>query len=240
MFAQQIPPAPPAAPLGNPPPANAAGGLPPLPPVPPEFRDADGQVRVAALWQAYVALQQRLAATPPHAPAATPPESPEGYCIDCGHGLFESDPAINAALHKAGYSNDQAQLLYDLAAQHLVPAIRQIADGAHSDRETEKLVAHFGGADKWRQVSRQLQAWGNKHLPPAAVEALATTFEGVMALYKMMKEGEPATLRGSSAEGGDSQNELFALMRDPRYWRDRDPRVVAQVTDGFRRLYPGD
>ena len=28
------------------------------------------------------------------------------------------------------------------------------------------------------------------------------------------------------------------MMRDPRYWRERDPGFVAQVTEGFQRLYP--
>jgi hypothetical protein len=28
------------------------------------------------------------------------------------------------------------------------------------------------------------------------------------------------------------------MMRDPRYWRDRDPAFIAQVTEGFKRLYP--
>ena len=37
----------------------------------------------------------------------------------------------------------------------------------------------------------------------------------------------------------DVGNFLRALMRDPKYWRERDPAVVARVTEGFRRLYPG-
>ena len=28
------------------------------------------------------------------------------------------------------------------------------------------------------------------------------------------------------------------MMRDPRYWRERDATFVAQVTEGFQRLYP--
>jgi hypothetical protein len=28
------------------------------------------------------------------------------------------------------------------------------------------------------------------------------------------------------------------MMRDPRYWRERDPSFIAQVTEGFQRLYP--
>ena len=34
-----------------------------------------------------------------------------------------------------------------------------------------------------------------------------------------------------------SEQDLQAMMRDPRYWRDRDPSFVAQVTDGFRKMY---
>ena len=27
------------------------------------------------------------------------------------------------------------------------------------------------------------------------------------------------------------------MMRDPRYWRQRDPEFIARVTAGFKRLY---
>lgn len=30
--------------------------------------------------------------------------------------------------------------------------------------------------------------------------------------------------------------ELRALMRDPRYWRKREPEIVRRVSEGFRRL----
>ncbi len=31
--------------------------------------------------------------------------------------------------------------------------------------------------------------------------------------------------------------ELRRLMRDPRYWRDKDPSVLDQVSQGFSKLY---
>ncbi len=31
---------------------------------------------------------------------------------------------------------------------------------------------------------------------------------------------------------------LRTLMRDPRYWRERDPAYVARVENGFKRLFP--
>ena len=28
------------------------------------------------------------------------------------------------------------------------------------------------------------------------------------------------------------------MMRDPRYWRDRDPSFVQKVTEAFQKMYP--
>ena len=36
-----------------------------------------------------------------------------------------------------------------------------------------------------------------------------------------------------------SEATLHEMIRDPRYWRQRDPAFMARVTDGFRRLYGG-
>jgi hypothetical protein len=36
-----------------------------------------------------------------------------------------------------------------------------------------------------------------------------------------------------------TEAELIQMMRDPRYWKDRDPQVVTAVREGFDRLYCG-
>lgn len=41
-----------------------------------------------------------------------------------------------------------------------------------------------------------------------------------------MSEGQPLTT-----------DELQRLMREPAYWRDKDPAAVKKVTDGFKALY---
>lgn len=238
--------------LTSPVPASAAA-LPPA--VPEKFRDPQtGAVRVDALLKSYLELERRLSApgggaeTP--APAAEPdrpsllkmlgvPDGPEGYCIACDHGLFQPDPAINGRLHEAGFTPEQAQLVYDLAAERLVPLIQDVAAEFQAEREIERLVAQFGGEERWRDVSRQLLAWAGKNLPRPAVEGLSTTYEGVMAMYRMMSGTEPSALSMPAAPApGGGEAELQALMRDPRYWRERDPAVVARVTEGFQRLYP--
>jgi len=242
---------------------SAAPGAPPSvsPPVPEKFRDPQtGAVRVEALLKSYLELERRLSAAPatPEAQAPAPfdpaaldpvqlrralgaPETPEGYCVACDHGLFEPDAEINGRLFEAGYTPAQAQLLYDLAAERMMPLIQHLAAEFQAEREVERLTARFGGEERWREVSRQLLSWAGKNLPAAAVEGLSTTYEGVMALHSMMSGTEPAALSLSTgrASGGDGEAELRALMRDPRYWRERDPAVVGRVTEGFQRLYPG-
>jgi len=42
----------------------------------------------------------------------------------------------------------------------------------------------------------------------------------------------------SLADMAGAETELRGLMRDPRYWRDRDPAHVARVAGGFKQLYP--
>ena len=43
-------------------------------------------------------------------------------------------------------------------------------------------------------------------------------------------------LATAAVPAAESEGELRAMMRDPRYWRARDPQFIQRVTDGFRRL----
>jgi len=170
------------------------------------------------------------------------PESPAGYSIRCDHGLFTADDEINGRLHAAGFTPEQAQLLYDLAAERFLPLVQEISAGFEAERELRRLVEFFGGDDKWREVSRQITTWAKRSLPTEAVDGLARTADGVIALYRLMGQDqrEPAPLReGAGGPARLGEREVHAMIRDPRYWRDRDPDFVARVSAGFRQLYPG-
>ncbi|MFM2045659.1 MAG: hypothetical protein RLY86_4235, partial [Pseudomonadota bacterium] len=218
--------------------------------IPEKFWDAAaGTLRADALLKSYLELEKRLSAVPVPATPADPadranllkalgvPDGPDGYCIACDHGLFAPDPDLNARLHAAGFTPEQAQLLYDLAAERMLPLIQDMAGDLTAERELERLVSHFGGPEAWRETSRQILAWAERNLPKDAVEAMAATADGVLALHRMMAGAEPAALKsgGPATEEAD----LNRMVRDPRYWRDRDPAFVAKVTDGFRRTYGG-
>ncbi len=59
----------------------------------------------------------------------------------------------------------------------------------------------------------------------------------VEALQKRVAEleAENAALRNNKTE----EKALREMMRDPRYWRQRNPEWVNKVTDGFRKLTGG-
>ena len=244
--AQAVPPATVASVTAAPTATDAAA--------PAKFLDpATGELRVDLLLKSYLALERKLSHMMPLPTADMTdrdrhrllaalgvPDRPDGYQVTCPHGLFEPDPELNARLHAAGFTPDQVQLVYDLAAERMVPLIQEVAAEFEAERELERLIEYFGGEDRWRETSRQMLAWARKTLPATAVEGLSSSFDGVLALHRMMTSDEPAALRpgtGGDADGGEA--DLTRMIRDPRYWRDKDPAFIAQVTDGFRRLFPG-
>jgi hypothetical protein len=166
------------------------------------------------------------------------PEAPEQYQIAPRHELLEPDPQINAKLHEAGFTERQAQLVYDLAADHLVPLLDDALGELHATRETERLAARFGGEATWRMIAPQLKAWGHSNLAPEVFQTLASSYDGVLAIHQMMQRREPAVLSEANGPAFDlDEAALVRMMRDPRYWRDRDPAFVGQVTAGFEQLY---
>jgi hypothetical protein len=167
------------------------------------------------------------------------PDSPEGYAVRVSHPWLERDAEIDGLLHAAGFNQAQAQLVYDLAAERVVPAIAGMAAEYEKKMAQGRLEAHFGGPERFAAIARQVKAWGQRHLPPALFETLAATPDGIAALHHMMRAGEPRFLAGDAPAAGPTQDELDTLVRDPRYWRDHQPDLVKRVEEGFRRLYPG-
>jgi hypothetical protein len=202
--------------------------------IPEKFWDAGkGEPRTEALARSYAELEKKLGT------GAGVPADPSGYRIETRDEAIAADAEVNARLHKAGFTQAQAQLVYDLAADKLLPMIGEIAARFEADAQTERLARHFGGEARWHELSRQIGAWGRANLPQSAFDALSATYEGVVAMHRMMTTGEPGLVRGETAHAAVSLDSLRELMRNPRYWRDHDPVLHAQVADGFKRLYPG-
>ena len=203
--------------------------------IPEKFWDDEkGELRTEALVKSYVELERKLSGLS----ARDPPARPEDYAIKIETELLESDPDLNRRLHAAGFSQEQAQLVYDLASERLMPMVAEVATLFETEGQVSRLVKHFGGEQRWRETARQLDAWGRANLPHRVFDALSTTYEGVLAMERMMSNGEPGLVReGDSSASVATEADLKKLMRDPRYWRDQDPATVDKVREGFRKLY---
>ena len=220
--------------------------------VPDKFWDTDKkEIRIDALLNSYLALEKRLSKMVPFPETDEDkkrlqkmmglPDSADLYQVNLQSDVIDIDPELNARLHAKGFTNDQVQEIYDLATEKLVPMILEMAAEFQADRELERLVKEFGGAEKWDITSKQLQEFGQKNLPPSAYDGLCCSYDGVMALYKMMKSGANSPIAKDNNGSFDAldENGLRNMMQSPKYWRDRDPAFIAKVSEGFQRLYAG-
>jgi hypothetical protein len=224
----------------------AAGNL----DIPEKFRDpTTGALRVEALLKSYLELERAMSrrAAPPGDDAPEEerarwrkvlgvPDGPDGYAITPPHDMCGPDEEVNRRLHEAGFTPRQAQLVYDLAAERLLPLIAEAAAEFEAGKQRERLHAEFGGEERFRRLAPQIAAWGRANLPDAVFAALSTTAEGIAAMHRMMGAKEPPLARDATAEAAPDEAELRKMMRDPRYWRSREPDFVKRVTEGFRRL----
>lgn len=222
--------------------------------VPEKFRDPQtGTIRVDLLVKSYRALEQKLAGM-----VAVPgddsdddarlrfhramgvPDSPDGYEITLANPALSTDADVNRRLHEAGFTPAQAQLVYDLACDHVVPQLHRMAGEYRVRGERDRLLQRYGGEARFAETARALEAWGKRNLSESAFNALASSYEGIVALESMMQNGDPALTRGAGgSDAALSEDQLVGMMRDPRYWKKRDPEFLTKVTDGFKRLYPG-
>jgi len=208
--------------------------------LPSKFWDEDnGVVRTEALARSYQELERHL--SNPDNPAATVdmPDHAGAYDIMIDGDLLDVDDEVNQRLFENGFSRSQAQLVYDLASERMMPMVAQIAAGYENKREEETLHQHFGSPERFQAIRPQLSAWGKANLTPTVYENLVASAEGIIAMFEMMKNREPTLTRAAETRPGSSEQDIKRMMKDPRYWKERDPSFVAQVRQGFQNLYPG-
>ena len=219
--------------------------------VPEKFWDATtGALRTDALLKSYLQLERKLGSMMPVPKEEDPesldklhrilgrPDSPDDYQIESPDELIAPDPEINKKLHEAGFTSEQAQLVYDLAAKHLLPVIEQMTEEANQSQELARLAAHFGGDQNWQALAPQIRTWARANLAEDVYETLGSSFDGIVAMHQMMQAREPSVISEAAVSTTETNEETLAqMMRDPRYWRDRDPAFVGRVTEGYRQLY---
>lgn len=221
--------------------------------IPDEFWDTEtASLRADELMQSYRELQEQLGQSLPHPSDADPaslglilsalgrPDSPDQYELSQDMVGVEADAELNAVLHAAGFTQAQASLVYQLASERLQPLMNDMSSEVAAVEQRMRLEQHFGGPDHYKQIASDLQQWGASKFGQEALDTIASSYDGVLALHQMMATCEPEIV-GSSGDGPNviTKEQLNEMVADPRYWRDRDPAFIGRVTAGFAKIFSG-
>ncbi len=166
------------------------------------------------------------------------PDDYRDYKVEVTEKLLASDPLVNKKLWDLGFTPKQVQAVYDLAAEKIIPLLQNMACQYEGEQQLYRLLNHFGGEERWSEVSRQIAAWGKRNVAKDIYEILSSTYDGVITLYNMMNSGEPSIGTSGGAMSADSEESLKHLMKSEKYWREKDPATLQRVTEGFKKLYP--
>ncbi len=63
-----------------------------------------------------------------------------------------------------GFRNDQAQFIYDLANERVIPVLDQLTVSFEAQKQLAKLSAYFGGQERFDEASRQISAWAKQKI----------------------------------------------------------------------------
>ena len=220
--------------------------------IPEKFKAKDGSLNAEALLQSYQELERKMGSmisipTEEDSDEVKKdfyhklgvPENAESYQIEIKEELLAADPDVNQKLYDLGFTNKQVQAVYDLAAEKVLPVIEDLAQEYEASRQRQALENYFGGKDKFDEVARQLSVWAKQNIDENLLSALSTTYEGVLALYKMMETAEPAVKMATDLSNTNmTEDDLKEMMKSPAYWRDQNPELLKKVAEGFSRLYP--
>jgi hypothetical protein len=133
------------------------------------------------------------------------------------------------------YENGYTQEEFEQGIEMYAKAIA----GTQPDMEAE--AAKLG--DNAHARIESASAFANKFFPKEAlpaIERMCETHEGILALeaiQEAMKDGSFAN--DTQPAGQTTEAELREMMNDPRYWKDRDPHFIKQVTEGFQQIFRG-
>ena len=92
------------------------------------------------------------------------PESYDKYDICIPSPYLERDDEVLRRMYEKGFTNEQAQLVYDLVNERVIPVLNELTVNFEAQKQIEKLVRHFGSQEKFNEISRQISTWAKQNL----------------------------------------------------------------------------
>jgi hypothetical protein len=215
--------------------------------LPEKFQNKDGTLNGESLLKSYAELEKKIGsmisvpsddsddeARQKFNRAIGVPDSPDGYPDD---PMFSDMPDVKEKFREIGLTKKQAESICKMASELLSPALNEIISHGRESREMAELAQFFGDASKMRAALAEISEYAERNLSFEAREALESSADGIKAIYGMMKTKEPSVAANGADDGPPDDGALRQMMRDPRYWRDRDPEFVRKIESGFKKLY---
>ena len=215
---------------------------------PPEkFLNEDGTLNAESLLKSYLELEKKIGAMvsipaddsdndvrEKFYRAIGVPENADGYP---NNPMFEGMPDIKEKFREMGLTAKQAESVCEMAADILSPAIVELLSSQHESNCMGELRQFFGSDDKMQKAFAEINDYAETHLSPEAFDALSSSAEGIKAIYGMMQSKEPTVMAIGAANEALSEGMLRQMMKDPKYWRDRDEEFTRKIESGFKKLF---
>lgn len=211
--------------------------------IPEKFWDEkNAVVRIEALLKSYLELEKMFSNQKNNSnilkQSTDANADTENFKIELASDLIAVNEAMNLELLEAGFTGIQIQKVYDIIERKILPEVVEFAGQIYYDNEIQKLNNHFGGEEKFTKIARQIQMWAEKNINSETLNVLASSFQGVVAMYEMMIKSEPMLSDNFNDDDTESSAEsLRKMMKDPKYWREQNPDFINKVSEGFKKLY---
>jgi hypothetical protein len=214
--------------------------------IPKKFQNEDGTLNADAVIKSYAELEKKIgtmvsvpgedadaAAREKFMRATGVPDNAGEYPT---HPLLD-DESIREKFKEAGMSKRQVEKIYEMADEFLRPAISELMAKKYEDESLAELKSFFGGDEKMRETLSAIETFGEKFLPEDTYLSLCSTPAGIRSIHAMMQSMEPQIATGKNSHEDLSDAALREMMKDPKYWRDRDAEYVRKIENGFKKLY---
>ncbi|TXH13838.1 MAG: hypothetical protein E6R03_10565 [Hyphomicrobiaceae bacterium] len=169
---------------------------------------------------------------------------PEGFELPEGVGFDfdEKSPLVEAARKMAFESGSGQEGFDQLVSTYMKEKLSAFQQEATEIEETYQAeLAKLGERSKDRlDAATNFLKSNLSESQYNAIRKVASTADGVTAIEALMalSRDKAPVIPGNGGGEGLSETDLHSMMKDPKYWRDRDPAFIKKVTDGYQKLYP--
>jgi len=214
--------------------------------IPEKFLNEDGTLNTDALTKSYSELEKKMGSmvSVPNDESDDQVREKFNYAIGVPvnadeypkNDLFDDDNIRNQ-FHKIGLTSGQVEKIYNIAEEFLSPVFSEIFKSQYESNSLSELKSFFGSEEKMVDALKEIQSFGEKFLPAEAFDSLCSTSKGIQSIHKMMQSMEPSIRTEKNVSENISDANLRDMMRDPKYWRDKDSEYIRKIETGFKKLY---